>query len=121
MLGPIMPALGGGDVRGPLALAFRRHQAGDSFYEATGLQGQGKRLIVKMPASRRRLKRERKIMKLKVQFDREIRFDLPVWCITQTRMQWSPGIRVSLRLGNGRPAEANCPPNRLVTASPGGR
>lgn len=53
--------------------------------------------FIKKPASRRRLKRERKIMKLEVQFDREIRFDLPVWCITQTRMRWSPGIRVSLR------------------------
>ncbi|MGA3145734.1 MAG: hypothetical protein ABSF10_22270 [Verrucomicrobiota bacterium] len=55
-----MPALGGGDARRPLALAFRRHRTGDSFYEVTDPQGHGKRLIIKKPASRRRLKTERK-------------------------------------------------------------
>jgi len=31
MLGPVVPAPGGGDARRPLALAFRRHWPGDSF------------------------------------------------------------------------------------------
>jgi hypothetical protein len=97
MLGPIMPALGGGDARRPLALAFRRHRTGDSFHEATDPQGHGKRLIIKKPARRRRLKTERKMMKLKVQSGWETRFDQPIRRITQTRVQWPPGIRVSLR------------------------
>jgi hypothetical protein len=33
MLGPILPAPGGGDARRPLALASRRHRTGDSFHE----------------------------------------------------------------------------------------
>jgi len=37
------------------------------------------------------------MMKLIVQFGGETRFDPPIWCITQTRMQWSPGIRDSSR------------------------
>jgi hypothetical protein len=49
MLGPIMPAPGGGDARRPLALAFRRHRTGDSFHEATGPQGHGQRLTIKKP------------------------------------------------------------------------
>jgi hypothetical protein len=97
MLGPIMPALGGGDARRPLALAFRRHRTGNSFHEATDPQGYGKRLIIKKPASRRRLKTERKVMKLKVQFGEETRFDEPIRRIIRTRVQWSPGIRVLLR------------------------
>jgi len=32
MLGPIVPALGGGIARRPLALASGRHRAGDSFH-----------------------------------------------------------------------------------------
>jgi len=36
-------------------------------------------------------------MKLKVQFDREIRFDQPIRCITRTQVQWSPNIRILLR------------------------
>jgi hypothetical protein len=44
MLGPIMPALGGGDARRPLALASRRHRMGDSFHEASDPQGHGERL-----------------------------------------------------------------------------
>jgi hypothetical protein len=35
MLGPILPAPGGGSSRQPLALAFRRHRTGDSFHEVT--------------------------------------------------------------------------------------
>ena len=93
MLGPIMPALGGGDARRPPALAFRRHRTGDSFYEATDPQGHGERLIIKKPASRRRLKTERKMMKLKIQFGSETRFDQPIRCLTRAEAQWSPGIR----------------------------
>jgi hypothetical protein len=37
------------------------------------------------------------MMKLKVQFGQEIRFDPPIRRITRPRVQWSPGIRVSLR------------------------
>jgi len=47
MLGPILPAPGGGDARRPLALAFCRHWTGDSFHEATDPQGHGQRLIIK--------------------------------------------------------------------------
>ena len=36
-------------------------------------------------------------MKLKVQFGRETRFGQPIRCLTQSRTQWSPVIRVSLR------------------------
>jgi hypothetical protein len=84
MLGPIVPAPGGGDARRPLALAFRRHRTGDSFYEATDPQGHGQRLIIKEPASRRRLKAKRKMMKLKIQFGLETCFDQPVWRTTRT-------------------------------------
>jgi hypothetical protein len=42
-LGPILPALGGGDARRPLALASRRHRPGNSFQEATDAQGFGYR------------------------------------------------------------------------------
>jgi hypothetical protein len=84
MLGPIMPAPGGGDARRPLALAFRRHRTGDSFHKAAAPQGHGRRLIIKKPASRRRLKTERKMMKLNVQFACETRFDQPIRCITPT-------------------------------------
>jgi hypothetical protein len=38
-----------------------------------------------------------KMMKLKVQFSRETRFDQPIRHTTRTQAQWSPGIRVSLR------------------------
>jgi len=34
MLGPILPAPGGGDARRPLAVASRRHRSRDSFPEA---------------------------------------------------------------------------------------
>jgi len=40
---------------------------------------------------------ERKMMKLKVQFGRETRFGQPIWRIARSRVQWSPGIQVSLR------------------------
>jgi hypothetical protein len=53
--------------------------------------------MLKKPASRQRSKAERKMMKLKVQFGRETRFDQPIWRIARSRVQWSPGIRVSLR------------------------
>jgi hypothetical protein len=36
------------------------------------------------------------MMKLKVQFGWETRFDQPIRHITRTRAQWSPGIRVLL-------------------------
>ena len=68
MLGPILPALGGGGACRPLALAFHRHWPGDSFPEATDPQGHGRRC----------LKTETKIMKLKVQFVPEIFFDQPI-------------------------------------------
>ena len=41
MLGPIMPAPGGGAADRSLDLAFRRHRTGDSFHEVTDPQGQG--------------------------------------------------------------------------------
>jgi hypothetical protein len=41
MLGPVMPAPGGGDARRALALASRRHRPGNSFHEATDAQGFG--------------------------------------------------------------------------------
>lgn len=97
MLGPIMSAPGGGDARRPLALAFRRHRTGDSFYEVTDPQGHGKRLIIKKPASRRRLKTERKDDETQNTVCWETRFDQPIRRITRTRGQRSPGIRVSLR------------------------
>ena len=97
MLGPIVPALGGGDARRPLALAYCRHRTGDSFHEATDPQGHGERSIIKKPSSRRRLKTERKMMKLKLQFGREARFDQPIWRIARSRVPWSPNLRVSLR------------------------
>ena len=37
------------------------------------------------------------MMKLKLQFGRETRFDQPIWRIARSRVQWSPGLRVSLR------------------------
>ena len=46
-------------------------------------------------------------MKLKITFGGETRFDQPIRRITRTRVQGSPGIRVSLRVGNGRTVEAN--------------
>jgi hypothetical protein len=50
MLGPIMPAFGCGDARRPLALAFRRHRAGDSFHEVDPERTHhGGRLIIKKP------------------------------------------------------------------------
>ncbi len=83
MLGPILPAPGGGDARRPLALAFRRHRTGDSFHEATGPQGHGQRLTIKsrLPAV---VQNGKKMMKLKVQFGWETRFDPPIRCITRT-------------------------------------
>jgi len=36
-------------------------------------------------------------MKLKVQFGRETRFEQSIWRIARSQVQWSPGIRVSLR------------------------
>ena len=36
-------------------------------------------------------------MNLKVRFGEETRFDQPIRCITRTRVQLLPGIRVSLR------------------------
>jgi hypothetical protein len=44
MLGPILPAPGGGGARRPLALASRRHRTGDSFHEATDPQSHSERL-----------------------------------------------------------------------------
>jgi len=87
MLGPILPAPGGGGARRPLALAFHQHRTGDAFHEATDPQGR----------SRRQLKMERKMMKLIIRFGGESRFDQPIWCIAQTRMPWSPGLRDSSR------------------------
>jgi hypothetical protein len=107
MLGPIVPALGGGDARRPLALAFHRHRTGDSFHEVTDPQGHGQRLIIKEPASRR-LKTERKMMKLKVQSGEETRFDQPVRSTTRT-----PGAVVArhpgfvAHTGNRRTAAAD--------------
>jgi hypothetical protein len=43
------------------------------------------------------LKTETKMMKLKVQFCSETRFDQPIRRITRPRVQWSPGIRVLSR------------------------
>jgi hypothetical protein len=63
---------------------FAGHRAGDSFHEATDPQGHGQRLIIKKPASRQWLKTERKMMKLKVQFDWEIRFGQSIRCRTRT-------------------------------------
>ena len=37
------------------------------------------------------------MMKLKLQFSPETRFDQPIRRITRTRAQWSPGIRVLSR------------------------
>ena len=53
MLGPILPAPGGGNVRRPLALAFRRHRTGDSFQEATDPERthRGGRLMIKKPSA----------------------------------------------------------------------
>jgi hypothetical protein len=93
MLGPVIPAPGGGDARRPLALAFRRHRPGDSFHEATDPQGRGQRPIIKKPVRRQRLKTDRKMMKLKIQFGPETCFDQPIRCLTRTEAQWSPGIR----------------------------
>ena len=74
MLGPIMPAPGGGDACRPLALAFHRHWPGDSFPEAPDPRGHG----------RRGLKSETKIMKLNVQSVPEILFDQPIRRTTGT-------------------------------------
>jgi hypothetical protein len=52
MLGPIMPAPGGGDARRPLALAFCRHRPGNSFHEDDPERTHhGGRLIVKKPSA----------------------------------------------------------------------
>jgi hypothetical protein len=40
---------------------------------------------------------ERKMMKLKIQFGLEARFEQPIWRIARSRIRWSPGIPVSLR------------------------
>jgi hypothetical protein len=45
----------------------------------------------------RQLKAERKMMKLKIQFGREIRFDQPIRCLPPSPAQWSPGVRVLSR------------------------
>jgi hypothetical protein len=108
MLGPIMPALGGGNARRPLALASRGRSKGDSCHEATDPQGHGKRLIVKKTPSRRRLKTERKMMKLKVQSGEETRFDQPVRRTTRTLgavVARHPGFVA--HTGNRRTAAAN--------------
>ncbi len=95
-------------MRRPLALAFRRHRTGDSFHEATDPQDHGQRLIIKKPASRRRLKTERTMMKLKVQFGWEIRFGQSIRCMTRT-----PGAVVArypdivAHSGHRRTAEAD--------------
>jgi hypothetical protein len=47
-------------------------------HEAADPQGHGRRLIINAPASGRRLKMERKRMKLKIQFGPETCFDQPV-------------------------------------------
>ena len=84
---------------------FAGHRAGDSFHEATDPQGPGQRLIIKKAARRRWLKAELNMIKLKIQFVGETRFDQPIWCVTRTRVQWPPGIRISSRTAAiaGRP------------------
>ena len=48
------------------------------------------------------------MMKLKVQFGPETRFDQPIRRTTRTRAQWSPGIQVLSRaVDHGRTAEAD--------------
>ena len=51
------------------------------------------------------------MMKLKVQFGAETRFDQPIRRITRARVQWSPDIRVSLRAlamaGRPKPIKPN--------------
>jgi hypothetical protein len=54
-------------------------------------------LFALLHRSMRQFKAERKMMKLKIQFGREIRFDQPIRCLPQSPAQWSPGIRVLLR------------------------
>jgi hypothetical protein len=108
MLGPIVPALGGGDARRPLALAYCRHRTGDSFHEAADPQSHGQRLIIQKPASRRRLNTERKMMKLKIQFGPETRFDQPVRRTTRTPVAMvarHPGC--AAHTGNRRTAAAD--------------
>jgi hypothetical protein len=63
------------------------------------------------------MKTERKMMKLKVQFGWETRFDQPIRRIARTRVQLvvrHPGFVA--RVGNGRTAETDYPPNRPVAA-----
>jgi len=108
MLGPIMPALGGGNARRPLALASRGRPKGDSYLEATDPQGHGQRLIVKKTTIRQRLKTERKMMKLKVQSGEETRFSQPIRRTTRTPravVASHPGFVA--RVGNGRTVETN--------------
>jgi hypothetical protein len=97
MLGPIMPAPGGGDARRPLAVAFRRHRTGGSFHEVDPERTHHGRRLLYIAARRRWLKTEREMMKLKVQFGWEIRYGQPIRCITRTRARWLRGIQASLR------------------------
>jgi len=98
LLGPILPALGGGGACRPLALAFHRHWPGDSFPAATDPQDHGRRC----------LKTEMKIMKLKVQSVPEILFDQPIHRTTRT-----PGVVIArypgfvANNGHRRTVEAN--------------
>ncbi len=48
-------------------------------------------------SDRRRQKLKGKMMKLKIQFGPETRFDQPVRCMTRIEVQQSPGIWASLR------------------------
>jgi hypothetical protein len=51
---------------------------------------------------------ERTTMKLKVQFDSEIRFEQPIGYGAMSRVRLSPGIRGSVAgAGDGRTSEAN--------------
>jgi len=59
-------------------------------FKSTGIAGQIRRAVGL-------LKTEEKVIKLKVQFDRETGFSQPIRRTTRTPAQWSPNIRVSLR------------------------
>jgi hypothetical protein len=91
MLGPVMPAPGGGDVRRLLALAFRRHQTGDSFHEVADPERThhvGRWFVKSRPPVV--FKSVTKMIKLEIQFDGETWFDQPIRCLTQP-----PGARVA--------------------------
>jgi hypothetical protein len=50
------------------------------------------------------------MMKLKIRFGSETRFNQPIRHTTLTRVQPSPGCRVSLRTGNGWTAKTDQAP-----------